>query len=138
MSSKSCVEYAIHATRARRVLLAIVGGAVLSLAAAGASVASETAGEWLAPQVTVSLAGLDLASQKDARSAYSQLQHAARSVCRELENRDPRGLRQYENCYNRALSNAVAAVDNRNLTALHRSDSNIRIARREADAHAGS
>lgn len=131
MSTKSIMDSAINATTARRLLTTAIGVAALSLATV--NVQAQAA----APQVTVSLAGLNLATQGDAKTAYSKLRWAAKSVCHDLESRDPLGRRSYEHCYQRSLANAVHAVDNGNLTALHRSDRMMRIAQRDTAAGSG-
>lgn len=113
-----------HAT-ARRFVLTAVGVATLSSFAINAQ-----AGD-AAPQVSVSYQSLDLSKQADAQVLYSRLRAAARIVCRQFEGFELSRVRQHEACYDQALSNAVAAVDHANLTALYRSDETIRLALRE-------
>jgi UrcA family protein len=125
MSIKSSMDSAINATSVRHLLLTAIGVTALSL------VAVNVRAEAPAPQVTVSLAGLNLATQADAKTAYSKLRRAAKTVCHEMESRDLHGSLGYEQCYRNALANAIGSVDNGNLTELHRSDRTVRIAQRD-------
>ena len=43
-------------------------------------------------------------------------------------------MKLHQDCYEQALSNAVASVDHANVTALYRSDSEVRLAQRGADS----
>lgn len=120
-----------HAT-ARRIVLTAVGVATLSLFAINAQAGAA------APQVSVSYQGLNLSKQADAEVLYSRLRAAARIVCRQFEGFELSRVRQHEQCYGQALSNAVAAVDHANLTALYRSDATIRLALREDNSRSRS
>jgi len=132
MSLKSAKHLAIHATTTPFTLLSIVGVTVLSLASV--TVRAETP----APQVTVSLQDLDLAKVNDARAAYGRLRTAARAVCEGVASRDLRTTRQHEECFQTALWNAVASVDNRSVTQLLNSDHTVRIAQRNSSVHRGT
>ena len=132
MSIKSSMDSAIHATSVRHLLLTAIGVTALSL------VAVNVRAQAAAPQVSVSLAGLNLATQRDVKTAYSKLRSAAKSVCHNLESRDVRGRQHYEQCYQDSLANAVEVVDNGNLTALHQSDRTVRIAQRGTTPRSGS
>jgi UrcA family protein len=70
--------------------------------------------------VKVNYADLDLASPAGATALYGRLKLAARKVCSPAP--DPRELHRYgiwDNCYQTAISNAVATVASPRLTALH-------------------
>ncbi|HEY5809984.1 MAG TPA: UrcA family protein [Povalibacter sp.] len=124
MSIKSSKDSAIHATSMHHLMLTAIGVTALSL------VAVNVRAQTVVPQVSVSLAGLNLATQHDAKTAYSKLRSAAKSVCHNLESRDPRGRQVHEQCYQDSLARAVDEVDNGNITALHQSDRTVRIAQR--------
>lgn len=86
------------------------------------------------PQLTINYTDLDLSKQADAKTLYARLRTAARSVCRGLEGKELRHIRQQRACHAQALADAVASVDHANVTALYRSDGNIRVAQRGADS----
>ena len=123
MSLKSLMHSAAHATRARHALLTAIGVTALSL------IAVNVQAQTVAKQTTVSLKGLNLAKIDDAKAAYSKLRTAARYVC-EQPTRDPRVVQRRQQCFDEALSNAVASVGSGNLSALHDSDRNVRLAQR--------
>ena len=131
MSFVKVKNSATVATSARRALLAALTVTSLSFAAVSAHAGAPT-------QIEVSLAGLNLATQGDAKKAYSRLRTAAQKVCHGLESRDPRGRLQHDRCYQQALANAVADVHNGNVSALHLSDRTVRVAQREMETAKGS
>jgi UrcA family protein len=124
-------DSAIHATRVRRMFLCALGVTALSLGAVTVEAANP-------PQVEVSLAGLNLATQQDAKTAYSRLRNAAKTVCRPLESTDPRGRMRHKQCYQDALANAVADVNSASVTALLNSDRSVRLAQRDGMRNSGS
>jgi UrcA family protein len=71
-------------------------------------------------RVKVGYADLDLGSPAGAAVLYGRIKLAARKVCSPTP--DPRELHRYgiwNNCYQTAISNAVATVASPRLTALH-------------------
>lgn len=70
-------------------------------------------------QITVNYADLDLSQSKDAAALYRRLQFASRGVCKALRGPDLASARRYKDCYTKALTEAVGAVNERTLTALH-------------------
>lgn len=84
------------------------------------------------PQLTVKYADLDLSKPADAKALYSRLEAASKVVCRALESREVSRRQQHQACYEQALSDAVAFVDHAGVTALYRSEGNMRIAQRNA------
>lgn len=111
-------------TRSSIAAATAVGIATMSLFSISAQAEAE------APQVTVSLERYDLSKQSDADLLYVRLQRAARTVCRPLDSRELSIKRLHAQCFEDALQNAVASIDNVKLTALHQSDSELRIASR--------
>lgn len=111
---------------ATSTIASVIGVAAFSLIAISAHAA-----ESHVPQATVQLGDFDLSKPKDAKAVYTRLSVAARNVCRSVGN-DLRSRRDSEVCEQAALDNAVDKVGNAQLTALHRSESSIRIASRNA------
>lgn len=97
----------------RRTMIgvAVVAGATVSMSA--------FAGEADAPQQVVRYSQADLANDARVADLYAKLQGASRSVCRSHKGTDLRSVRSYEDCYTRALADAVGAVNEQTLTALH-------------------
>lgn len=111
---------------ATATIASVIGVAAFSLIAVSAHAAESSA-----PQATVRLGDFDLSKSQDAQAVYARLSAAARNVCRSIGN-DLRSRRYSEECEQAALDNAVGKVGNAQLTALHRSESSIRIASRNA------
>lgn len=95
------------------VCTAIVASTTLSTASAASSFEDE------ALSLIVKYDDLNLASERDAAKLYQRLQAASRNVCRTLRSRDLSSAQRYKDCYARALGDAVYAVNERTLTALH-------------------
>jgi UrcA family protein len=91
---------------------------VSALAVLGASpaFADETA-----RSVKVSYADLDLSTQAGAATLYSRIRGAARTVCGDDDL--PYTHWAWKKCFNEAVGNAVAKVNNPQLTALHQGKS---------------
>lgn len=87
-------------------------------------------------KVTVPLEKYDLSKQAGVDGAYSSLRRAARVVCAPFEGRDLKTKRKHRQCYEQALANAVADVNNTRLTALHQNDPSLRLASSSKDADA--
>ncbi|MBB6093176.1 UrcA family protein [Povalibacter uvarum] len=108
-------------------IASVIGVAAFSLVAASAQAAESPA-----PRITVQLADFDLSKSKDAKALYTRLRSAARGVCSSIDGNDLRSRRDNLECKQSALDNAVDEVGNAQLSALHRSESGIRIASRNA------
>ncbi|HEY6643186.1 UrcA family protein [Povalibacter sp.] len=111
---------------ARSFIAAIAAAGVVTGSLLAASVQARPA----APQIRVPLDRYDLSKQAHADQLYSRLQRAARTVCGSREARELKIRQLNEECYATALANAVTDVNDAKLTALHQSDSELRIASR--------
>jgi UrcA family protein len=67
--------------------------------------------------VTVNYRDLNLSTIAGATTLYQRLTHAARSVCDEGPGVD--AYREWKSCYQAAIADAVAKVNNPLLTGLH-------------------
>jgi UrcA family protein len=83
-----------------------------------------------AKQLVVQFQDLDLTRQQDVKRLYSRLRSAARTVCSPLDGRTQFERAQYRECQDQSLNNAVSEVNVPQLTRLHGSDENQRIAQR--------
>ena len=61
----------------------------------------------------------DLAGESQVAALYQRLQSASRDVCSAHRSRYLQSVRAYRACYSSALSEAVNAVNQQSLTALH-------------------
>jgi UrcA family protein len=84
---------------------------------AGTALAAPPAGE--VPSVTVSYADLDLSNPAGAHTLYQRIRAAARMVCAPLASKELKRNGLWRDCYEQAVSNAVATIDRPTLTALH-------------------
>jgi UrcA family protein len=62
---------------------------------------------------------LNLDSEQGAKVLYGRLRSAARQVCAPLDNVDLGIQRQWNDCFSKAVGNAVAQVNKTTLSALH-------------------
>jgi UrcA family protein len=108
---------------------AIQCAALIGITFSVPSFAESTSAE---PQVVVKYAETDLNSEPGVAVFYSRLQSASRGVCRSLKGRDLASLQTYQDCYSKALADAVNAVNKQTLTALHNSPEarSVRVATR--------
>lgn len=72
------------------------------------------------PAVTVEFSDLDLARGAGVEVLYRRLRAAAKSVCGTNDGRNLNGRQEWRKCYDQALDEAVAKVNNSRLTELHR------------------
>jgi UrcA family protein len=107
----------------RHVALVALAGAAMFSTAANAHARDAMTREWM-----VSYADLNLSKPADAAVLYTRLRLAAGSVCGEYDIRDLRSTQLHAACAQRALSAAVASVNQAELTALHAGDRRIRVA----------
>jgi UrcA family protein len=82
--------------------------------------------------MTVQYADLNLSSQSDAQLLYKRLRKASKSVCRDLESRDLSKKQLRDQCYEQALTGAVARVNHAALSALHAADGSIKLVQRRS------
>ncbi|HWJ35979.1 MAG TPA: UrcA family protein [Steroidobacteraceae bacterium] len=68
------------------------------------------------PSVVVKFADLNLARQAGVKALYSRLTVAVKIVCAPLEDRNFSRLIKWNECRKTAMSDAVASIDNMNLT----------------------
>lgn len=100
-------------SRSLRVLAALAC-AVSAPSAIAASVHDEP------EAMTVSYADLDLSNEEGAEALYRRIRSAARTVCDVSVSRDLREIRLARDCYDAAVTEAVATLDTPLVTALHR------------------
>jgi len=72
------------------------------------------------PTVHVSFAGLDLSSKAGAAILYQRIKGAAQQVCGSVDRRQLAQLARWSACYEKALADAVAQVNQPQVTALYR------------------
>jgi UrcA family protein len=97
-----------------RSILALCAAGVATLAMSGAALASTGLD---ARSVRVSYADLDLTRDADAARLFARLQQAADAVCDVGSRRELYVEAPYWACVNQALGEAVATVNNANVTA---------------------
>jgi UrcA family protein len=83
-----------------------------------------------AQQRSVDYQDLDLTRDQDVKRLYSRLRGAARSVCSSLNGHTQFERLQYRECFDQALTVAVNQVNLAQLSKLHGSSENPRIAQR--------
>jgi UrcA family protein len=72
---------------------------------------------------TVSFADLDLSKAAGAQTLYKRIKAAARNVCGPADNYTyVTPSKQFRQCYEKAIADAVAQIDRPSLTALHREE----------------
>jgi UrcA family protein len=71
--------------------------------------------------IPLSYVPAELTQPEGAQTLYLRIQRVARVVCHEPDIRDLSRYRVYQQCYERAVDDAVAKVNATALTALHRS-----------------
>jgi len=102
-----------HSTLSRTFVAAALF-AIGSLAAIPASARSV-----VDPQRVVKFQDLDLSTFTGTASLYARLQAASRSVCEPLASRELSRIKQYNDCYEKALDSAVREVRSLSLSTLH-------------------
>ena len=71
------------------------------------------------PKQEVTYKDLNLSSNEGIHVLYKRIQRAANEVCGEVDARNLQGMRVKRACLNRAISQAVAAVNNPMLTRVY-------------------
>ncbi len=107
-----------------------VVGAALVIAAATLIADIAAAKERDAATAVVDYSDLDLTQSADAARLYARLKYASQKVCNSYDTRDLRMRELHAACYGKALSSAVAEVNDTRLSSLHAADPRLKLARR--------
>jgi UrcA family protein len=106
----------------RKLLHSSLAGIALSAAAAVLASPAAPAATPAIGTLTVHYGDVDLSTTEGAATLYRRLQGAARFVCGESDSSLAQ-QRSWNDCYRRAVADAVGTVDNPRLTALYREHS---------------
>jgi UrcA family protein len=89
--------------------------------AAGLSInqASAASSDDIVKSVVVRYSDLDLSEPKDARALYRRIQTAALVACGEVGPNQLAHLKQFHDCVDQAVANAVAHVNSQQVTEIH-------------------
>ena len=98
-------------------ILSAAAGLVLLLGT-GAALAGGTTTDSL-PSVTVKYDAAEAATPAGAKKLYNQIKVAAATVCERYETQELVRRLPWQKCYSQVVSNAVSAVHQPELTALH-------------------
>jgi UrcA family protein len=90
-----------------KTLATLASAAFISLAGPNLAHAVDDASQ----SITVQFADLDLDKPQGAAALFARIKNAARTVCRGYEGAAPAQKMRYKACVQFALSNAVARVD---------------------------
>ncbi|HKS57327.1 MAG TPA: UrcA family protein [Steroidobacteraceae bacterium] len=113
-----------------RLAPARVFGALVAIAAATLIGDIAAAKERDAESIAVNYTDLDLTRSVDTARLYSRLKYASQKVCNSYDSRELRTRDLYSACFDKALNNAVAEVNDARLTSLHAAEPKIRLARK--------
>jgi UrcA family protein len=102
----------------RKLLHSSLAGIALSAAAAVLASPAAPAATPAIGTLTVHYGDVDLSTTEGAATLYRRLQGAARFVCGESDSSLAQ-QRSWNDCYRRAVADAVGTVDNPRLTALY-------------------
>ena len=108
--------FIFNATSTRRYILMLT--AVAAYFAAGCAAAESNSIDDL-PRVVVSLAGLDLSTNKGADLVYGRIRSAAEFVCSVNQSREPARIARARVCFRNAIDDAIAQANRPLLSALH-------------------
>ena len=106
----------MKSTIAKRCALICVATVAAGLAVNQASAAPS---DEAVKSVVVRFSDLDLSQPQDARTLYARIQRAAHEACGDAESADLARFARYHNCIQQAVTNAVAAVNARQVTEIH-------------------
>jgi UrcA family protein len=107
-----------------------VVGAALAIAAATLIADIAAAKEQGAVSTVVKYSDLDLTRPSDTARLYARLKYASQKVCNSYDTRDLKMRELHAACFDKALSSAVAEVNDARLTSLHAAEPRVRLARR--------
>jgi UrcA family protein len=135
---KSCsqVPFAVHAPR--RIVMLMhqsrltpvrVVGAVIAITAATLIADIAAAKERGAVTTVVGYSDLDLTQSADTARLYERLKYASQRVCNSYDGRELRMQLLHEACYDTALNDAVAKVNDAKLSSLHAAEPRVKLAR---------
>ena len=107
----------MNSSIAKRCALVAIAALAGGLAVSHAGAAEPTL---VARSVVVRFTDLDLSQPRDAQTLYNRLHAAARQVCNDEGGgmQDLERLRQYKDCVDRAMANAVTDVGSTRVTAI--------------------
>jgi len=108
---------AVNNRGSKHAFLSVAAGLVLSLGA-GAALAGGTATDSL-PSVTVKYDAVEAATRAGAEKLYKQIRVAAATVCERYATQELARRLPWQKCYQQVVANAVSAVHQPELTALH-------------------
>ena len=98
-----------------------IGAAAIAALAGSAALFAATDANSVQHSVAVRYAGLNANSTEGASALYARLRSAATAACGTAPGRGLAAVSDFNACRSDALSEAVARVGSRTLTALHRS-----------------
>ena len=78
------------------------------------------------PTLTVRYTDLNVESEQGAQALYARLRMASKHVCANFEGRELRQRAAWKECYDEALTKAVADLNVERLTALHHRKAAVR------------
>jgi UrcA family protein len=90
-----------------------------TLAFAFVTLPAQAADSTITKSTTVKFADLDLSKPEGARTLYTRIQAAARQVCSPANLPGVVAKQNYRQCYDKAVNDAVGAVNRPLLSALH-------------------
>jgi len=104
-------------TSNRSILSRTIVATVLAIGSVAAASANAT--PTADSQRIVKFQDLDLSTFTGNASLYARLQAASRAVCEPLASRDLSRIKMYNDCYEKALDEAVREVRSLSLSTLH-------------------
>lgn len=100
----------------KHTLISALAG--LALLGTGMAVAAQPQADSL-PSITVKYDAIELATTSGAVALYRRIRSAAAKVCERYESQELVRRTPWQKCYSQVVANAVAAVHQPTLTALH-------------------
>ena len=120
-----------------RIARNVALSAVVALTFGVAAHAGDSLDETSAHKTVIGYSDLDLSRNSDVRVLYGRLQRASDEVCNQFRHSpDLRTKRQYNACYQDALSRAVDSVGHASVKAMY--EDHIRMAGRDGKMQASS
>jgi UrcA family protein len=135
----AAVSQVMHVEAPRRIVMLMhqsrlapvrVVGVALAIAAATLVANIAAAKDRGAVSTVVNYSDLDLTHSADTARLYARLKYASHKVCNSYDSRELKMRDLYAACYDKALSSAVAEVDDARLSSLHAAEPRIKVARR--------
>jgi UrcA family protein len=107
----------VNYPRAKRTFLSVLAG--LSLVLGAATTPGATVSRDGAPEIRVKYSSVEIATPQGAAALYKRIRGAAAKVCAAYESDSLIGQVVWQRCIARTVANAVVAVHQPMLTALH-------------------